>query len=338
VAKSDNLSYTLAVISLIFLAAFAAAGQRPDWLSGETAAYPKSRYILGIGEAGSQEKAADKARAEIAKAFGVSLSAKTESSMKEVGDAKSSSFSQSVEDQVRTSTARFLDGVEVVQYWRDDEGYHHALAVLDRAHNLKVLADKLAELDKDFAASADSFAKTEGKFGRLRLALKLLRAGRSRRRLNENYRVLNPEGKGVPVPERWQETLAGASKAVRAVTVGVEAMGQDAPRVASRVMDGLASYGLRAVEAGVKADVVVRLESSGQPLRPENITWFWARGTVAVKMSYGATGEVFKSFTETGQEAARDPGDSVAAALTALAGRAADHAYETLTSSVVLDD
>ena len=129
---------------LLLSASAAYADPKPDWMSGDSPAYPKSAYMIGLGESSSQDKAADKARAENANAFGVVMTAKTQVSASEIGDGKSSSVSQSVSDDVRTSTAKFLDGVEVVQYWRDDEGYYHALAVLNRQHNLNVLAEKLA--------------------------------------------------------------------------------------------------------------------------------------------------------------------------------------------------
>jgi hypothetical protein len=87
------------------LLAPAGAAERPGWLSGESPAYPKASFILGLGEAATQERAADKARAEIAKAFGVQLTARTEVSAKETADKSGSSWSESVEDEVRTSTA-----------------------------------------------------------------------------------------------------------------------------------------------------------------------------------------------------------------------------------------
>lgn len=323
---------------LLALSALLHAEPRPDWMSGDSASYPKSAYLIGLGEASTQEKAADKARAEIAKAFGVKLSAKTEVAAKEIADKSGSSYSESVSDEVRTSAARVLDGVEVVSYWRDDEGYHHALAVLNRAHNLKVLADKLAELDKTFAGDSESLGKAEGKFARLRLGLSLLKTIKNRRRANENYRILNPEGKGIPPPAAVSEVGAAARKAVSSVTVSVTAAGDESERVAARVVDGLANYGLKAVEAATTPDVLVELQGSGERLPAENLLWFWARGSMKVTLKHGATGEVFKRFTETGQESARDPQYSVSAVMTALADRSADGVYAALTSGNALDD
>lgn len=320
---------------LLLLPALCRAEERPDWLSGVSAAYPKAAYIIGVGEGYSQEKAADKARTEIAKAFGVVLTAKSEVSAREGSDGTSS---QSVSDEVRSSTAKFLDGVEVVSYWRDEEGAHHALAVLDRIHNLKVMSDKLAEIDKAQPEDAAAMEKAEGKFAKLRIALRLLKDGKNRRRINENYRVLNPEGKGIPAPDSSRETLSLARKAVTSVTVSIEASGENAKRVTSRMAASLGAYGLKTVEAATNPDVLIAVKGEGEMLRPENLMWYWAKGSLSVSMSYGSTGEVFKRFEESGQDAARNPGQAVETVLASLADRAGDHAFQVLTSPLALDD
>jgi len=333
------LRVPLRAFALLFLsAAGLAAAAKPDWLSGDAAAYPKSAYVLGIGEGPTQDKAADKARAEIAKVFGTALTANTVVNASASIDASGSSESQYVSDDVRTSTAKFLEDVEVAQYWTDETGSVHALAVLDRGHALKTLADKIAEIDRDFSANAADLDKAEGKFSALRAALKLQQGAKSRRRLNADYRILNPDGKGVPAADSAHEALSRARRAVSALTVSVAASGEHAERMGARMIDALGYYGLKAVERGGKPDVVIELQGAAQPLPIENLTWFSAQGTVSVKMSYGSTGEVFKRFDESGEGSSGDPGQAVPAALIRLTDRAAVRAYQVLTSPTTLDD
>jgi hypothetical protein len=312
-----------------------ASNPKPDWLSGETPQYPKAAYIIGVGSDVTREKAADRARAEISKAFSLQVSATSSSSAEE----SNGSGSQSVSEDVKTSTRKVLDGVEIASYWDDGQGTIYALAALNREHALQIITDKLAELDKSVPDLQDQLAKSDGKFARLRLALKLLKLSKSRRRLNEDHRVLSPDGKGIPAPAGLDQALADARKAVSAVTISIEASGEEAEKTASRIMDGLSAYGLKAAEkSGTPADVVVEAKASAQALEPENITWFWAQGSILVKMSYGASGEVFKRFEEKGEEASRDPSTSVDAALSKLADKSADHIFAVITSNDVLDD
>jgi len=329
-----------AVFSLLILAASAlrAATPQPDWLTGESAAYPRSAYLVGVGEAPSQDKAGDKARAEISKIFGVKLTAQTQVSASATMEGGRSSESQYVSDDVRSVTGKFLEGVEVVDSWKDGEGSFHSLAVLNRAHALKVLADKLAEVDRVFKESASDLAKAEGKFAALRAALKMQRAAKLRRQLNNDYRLLAADGKGLPAADSAHDDLGRARKAVAAVTVSVTAAGVEAESVASRMVDSLSVYGLKTVEQSGKPDVLIELSGEGRRLPIENLTWFTARGRLSVKMSYGSTGEVFKRFEESGEVSASSSRTCVRVALTRLASRAADTAYLVLTSPSTLDD
>jgi hypothetical protein len=215
----------------------------------------------------------------------------------------------------------------------------HALAVLDRAHALQVVGDKLAELDKSIPSLQDQVAKVDGKFARLKVALKLLREAKSRRRFNADYRVLSPDGRGIPAPAGLDDAVGGARKAVDAISIQVVADGLNAEATTSRIMDGLSAYGLKVAEkSAAKADVVVQAKAAAKPLEPENLTWYWAQGSILVKMSYGATGEVFTRFEEKGEEASRDPETSVDVTLTKLADQTADHVFKVITSDQLLDD
>lgn len=316
-----------------------AAEQRPAWLSGRSVDYPKSSYVLGIGESSSQEKAADKARAEIAKSFSLALSAKTSSSAREIAGGDGSTYSEEVSDDVRTTTAKVLEGVEIAQYWRDENGNHFALAVLNRAHSLDILKDKLLELDGEFKDGSESLTKAEGKFERLRLALKLVENAAARKKVNADYRVLNPEGKGMPAPAETSSALTLARKAVSTVTFAVEASGEYAEETAARVVSGLVRKGIRAVEKSSRApDILIQLEIEGENLPVENLLWFWAKATIKTHLSYGFSGESFTRLENSGQQAAREPDAALALTVVAEADKTTGRIFSEITSGRLSDD
>jgi len=105
----------LPVLILVLVCPWPGAAERPDWVSGTSSAYPKSAYLIGVGQGPSQEKAADKARAEIAKGLSLTVTAKTQATAQETSYGAESSFTQTVADDVRTSTAKVLDGVRIGQ-------------------------------------------------------------------------------------------------------------------------------------------------------------------------------------------------------------------------------
>lgn len=315
-----------------------AAEARPDWLSGHSAQYPSEVYALGVGQGDTREKAADAARAEIAKSLSLSLSASSSNSASEVDSNGRSDVEQSVSEEVRTSTRKVLDGVEIAAYWDGGDDGQYALATLDRKHALAILQDKLAELDKSFADLRARLGKTEGKFARLRVAILLSHLAKSRRGLNADVRDLSPDGKGVPAPDGLEDVLSEARKAVDSVTIRVAVTGEESEKTSSRLQDALSVYGLKAVEGGTNADVVIEASCTAEKVPPDNLTWYWARGAMNVKLSYGKSGEVFERFEEEGEEASADPDASVGVVLGSLANKTADHVFKTLVSGHVLDD
>ncbi len=329
------MKYIFSIGTALFLASPAFCGQdKPDWLTGESAAYPRSAYVTGVGEGSSQEKAADKARAEVAKALGVSLSATTRSAMTETLE----NSSQEVSDEVKTATNKVLDGVEVVSYWEGPQSWY-AFAVLNREHSLKVLKDKLDEIDRSWQDLAQELAKVQGKFSRLKLALRLLKLSKQRDRVNRDLRVLNPQGQGIPAPASAAEILSQARHAVSTVTVSVEAKGENARRLSSRIMDALSSAGFKAVAKGPKpADIALAAELESEAVPPENFIWYWARGSVRVQLAYGVSGEVFSEFEETGEESSRSPSSALDATLSTLAKQTAGHAFLVITSTELSDE
>lgn len=300
--------------------------------------YPKDVYLTGVGEGPTQEKAADNARTEIAKVFSLEVRAHSQSSAREVSDGPNSSFSQDVSDDVQTFTTKIIEGVEIARYWRNESGTHYALAVLDRAHSLKVFRDKILTGDREFVELSERLGRTEGKFARIRIALRLVRLEKSRQRFNADYRLLNPDGSGIEEPVTYQESLVAARKAVTAVTVQVDAQGVGAARVTSRIIDTLSAYGLRSTEKTErKPDVLVEAVAAGHNLPAENLTWYWAEGSIAVKMSYGSTGEVITRFEEYGQDTSGARSSAVGKTLVALSEKTAARIFKILISGDLLD-
>lgn len=326
----------LLIVSLA--AAPAAAKEKPDWISGPSAVYPAAAWMTGIGEGPTRDKAADKARSELSKAFSLSIEAETRVTASEKTGGGDSNFTQEVSDDVRTSTARVLDGVEIADSWEGPQS-HYALAVLNRERGLKILGDKLAQLDRDFNDLSRSLALAEGKFARLRSALRLVAVAKSRRKINGDFRILNPEGKSIPPPDGSAEVVAQARKAVSALRIRVKASGRERRRVSRRMVEGLEAFGLRVSgEEGPEPDILVEASALAENLPPENLLWFWARGAVSVKLTYGATGEVISRFEESARESSRDPETAYRGVLAALADRAAVRAFKVITTADLVDD
>ena len=91
---------------------------------------------MGVGD--DRATATDRARAEISKIFTTNINAissihESESTSKQ-GSKSENSFSQAISQSLQTASKKALEGVDVVEHWKDDASrQHYALAVLDRA-------------------------------------------------------------------------------------------------------------------------------------------------------------------------------------------------------------
>ncbi|MBI5208992.1 MAG: LPP20 family lipoprotein [Elusimicrobia bacterium] len=317
---------------------------RPDWLSGASAEFPREAYITGVGIGPDEEKAAERARGEVAKYFGVEVVAQGKSYMRETVSGKASSFEQDDTQLVKTLAQQTFEGLEVPKFWKDADGTTYALAAMEKARTLKNIDGKLEELDRDFAAVSAEMEKTEGKFSRLKLALELVRVAKARKDIKSEfgkpYRLLNPSGKPMPAGPDMSAALSAARKALKAIDIQVEASGENAGSVGERVIDDLTGKGLKAGQAreSKTPDILVEVFAEAKPLPPENLTWYWAKGNVAVRMSYGSTGEVFSKYSDSAEDATRDPGSSVDRTLLALARKASTHIYQVIMKKDLSDD
>lgn len=322
----------------LLIVLLAAAAERPEWLRDPSREFPRAGFMTAVGEGPSQEKAADKARAELAKSFSLTVAAQTRSYASETVAGKASAFEAEVSEEVRTSTEKVLEGVDVPKFWQDGDT-HFALAVLDRVHGLSTLKDKLAELDAEASRLAADLPAAEGKFARLKLAVRLTELLKSRRFLNSDYRQLSPDGKGIPAPEAAVKAQESARKAVASVSIRVEAVTDASEAAALRLSQALSRRGLRAGLRGPEsADLVVRVEGESELEKPRDLTWYWARGRLGVEVNRPLTGETALRFEEAGEDAARDPSRSSGVVLRTLADKSAGRVYAFVTSGRLLDD
>jgi hypothetical protein len=126
---------------------------RPDWVSGDSVQYPPSRYLLGRGQGDSQQVAADRARAELAKIFRVAISDETvdtEAVTTTVKDRKVQREQRAEAIRTVVTTAdEVLEGIEIAKQWQDPQTQsHYALAVLPRARTAQSLRQRIAERDQ----------------------------------------------------------------------------------------------------------------------------------------------------------------------------------------------
>lgn len=304
------------------------AGPRPQWVDGDSADFPRARYITGVGSADDENAAAERARGEVARVFSADVSVistvnESESNSSQNGK-ESRSFSNEVAQKVRTATQKVLEGVDVAARWKDPTGRYYALAALPKAEALLAVSEKSAEIDAEAARCKAALAAATDSFDRAKAAAKLLALSKAQASLAADSRVLG----GGPLQGSFDGSAAkaAAAQALAALDVVVAVSGDGASQVQTAVVSGLNAAGLaaKAGAAGDKADLTATAQVTVQEQGAGDPRWRRFRSAATVSLQDGRTGKIFATFDVTSREDATDPGEARRRSLSSLAKISAD--------------
>jgi hypothetical protein len=167
------------------LVLLACAGGGPEWLDGSPEAYPRDRYLVGVGSGTDLDAARDRARAEIARSLEVHVEDevldRTESTSLAEGDPSVRTVVEQVSIETRTTTEADLEGVRIAELWSDPATQQvYALAVLDRESAGRVLLLEMAECDTEVEGHlADARVEVDS-LTRVRALVQAVRTSRER--------------------------------------------------------------------------------------------------------------------------------------------------------------
>jgi BMFP domain-containing protein YqiC len=303
-------------------------GPRPKWADAESADFPRSRYITGVGNADDETTAAERARGEVAKVFSVSVEATTNSSESEStanqNGKEARSYAQDLAQKIRTATQKVLEGVDVVARWKDASSMrYYALAALPKDHALLAITEKSSEIDSEAAQQKAHFAAAADSFGRAKAAAKLLALAKAREPLAADSRILG--GGNLPGEFDAGSIRSQAAQALAALDVIVAVTGDGADAVQTAVVAGLNAVGLTAKSgaASDKSDLTATAQVAVAEQDAGDRRWKRSRASATVALQDGRTGKIFSTFEVTAREDATDAGEARRRSLAALAKTAA---------------
>jgi hypothetical protein len=281
-----------AVMIIALLLAGCATGTResaPDWLDGRSAQYPEARYLLGQGQAPSAAQARDRARTELAKVFATRVSEHSEDVARaelssEDGVARQRSES-TAERRVQTETQRVLEGVRIAEVWRDEAGDYHALAVLDRVSEGQRLRNEIAALDRAIARAITRARSEEPLLVRIGAAAQAVSAQTQRDTLQQDLRVLDVSGIGVPAQHERARLQADFAELAGRLRIAAQTEADPFGNLVSVVQGAVRHAGFvnaPAEQADYRLVANLALETSTAD------GWQWANGTLELRMLDGA--------------------------------------------------
>ena len=289
-----------------------ASGRRPDWVDGDSKAWPRARYLAGVGRADDPTSAEGRARGEIATVFSTQVTARTSSQSAETvtvrpGDKAQSSFASTVASQVEQVSQKVLEGVEVVERWQDPaERTCYALAVLDRQKGATAVLSRLAPFDAQLGQWNTELQTATTRLGRVKAGRKLLGLLDSRRTLEADLRVLEAPPSPPAVDEA--NVRLQAAQALGELTCAVSFSGPGAREVETAVVKALVDVGIHAAAGPVtgRVDVVIEGTASVTPVESSDQRWKFVRSAVSLTGRDDAAQRVFVQFDLADKGSASD--------------------------------
>jgi hypothetical protein len=289
-----------------------AASRRPDWVDlGQHEEYPERKFMTGVGQGDTREKAADRARAEISKRFSVSVESKTvaiESTwIQNDNGARSENSTGVYSDGVSTSSKIQLEDLTIAETWFDKKVVqYYALAVLNRAKAFDRVEDAISAILEDVEAV---MGQAEAETDSLRKAGRWATAMRIFARLDPylvQARVLNPNWTPAYPSDASEGSLRRAFEAAaKEVRVFVNVVPEEtklSERVKGVFRDVMTSSGMVCVDnesdASVRLFVELNAKDSGKT--PSGYEFTEIEAAVSLYLNGGT--EVFASTTRKVRE------------------------------------
>ena len=229
--------------SVVLAAACSAGAQKqpaPTWVTdGTSTAYPASRYMSAPACAPTRRVADDRARADLAKQFSVSISQQfgsrqTYSQYTGTGPLESIS----VKERTRTETTGTLEGVSIARRYAGPDEFC-SLAVLDRGETVRLWLERVERMDGQIAASLKSAGETSDQLERVAKLAQVAALAIQRDVLYTRLAVLGAGGEATEGKPGPVAAVTAYREARSRLSVRTEAKGPFAQRLSAKLSEGL---------------------------------------------------------------------------------------------------
>lgn len=284
-------------------------GRRPDWVNGQSARYPSSKYLIGVGYDPDRRSAEDNARSEIAKIFYSKIDSQTriyQEYLQTTSRGKSvQTESLDIEEITRVSTQKVLSGVRISQVYKEEkpDPIFYALAVLDRDQSAAILRHKIEELDQGIQRLLTNAEGEEDVLIKIRYLKQSIQKHIFREAYNAELWIVSQSGGAISPPIQFTEIKRRLEAILlRDFLVGLSITGSRAEEIREALVQGLNQQGFSVCEDLSRANVVVRASIEIKPLDRRTSEWKYVQWRTHLELADQRGGAVFGSVNETGRE------------------------------------
>lgn len=286
-------------IRIAFAAAFLLLGgcasqpkaTQPDWVAGDSATYKSAQYLLGRGEASTQDDAKDRARADLAKIFQVAVSASSEDIQQFKTSAAGGQYEGQSSRSISTRTEQIVSGIQIAELWQDPTTKEfHALAILPRLQTAASLRQQIGQMDDATGNYVTQARDNSDLFLKIAAANNALQSQSERDSLQKTLQVVDITGRGVE--PRWNATKlkADLDALLKRVRIAPR-VSADSPAGSADVVAGALAKAGFMIETGQNPDFILQARIDLSDLGQRE-GWYWQRGTVEITLSEAASGRI----------------------------------------------
>lgn len=311
----------------------------PDWVGGLNENYPDQSYLIGRGRAGSLEDAQNRARADLAKVFEVSIREQRRDEQRLLmgaggseGEIRESELE--ITRSLVTSTDQVVRGVRIAEIWRDPKtGEQHALAILPRTPAAMALRAEIRRLDEVTGLQVRRAREAEDILRRIAAARRALESQVERAGLQRALQVVEYSGMGVPPSWQTSRLHSDLEELLGRLRLAPTVSGSQPETLERALAGGIAVAGFT-VGDGPEAHplhATLRLDDLGLM-----DGWYWQRGILEVTL-YDPAGRVRGTHRWPLKESARDRATAHGRIIDLVATILEDDLQEVLLDFAIVD-
>lgn len=296
-----SLNVTLFIVFLTILSGCTSVSKQPKWLTSQSENYPAKQYLVAVGEADNQALADNRALANLAKIFEVTIADTStdvmQASVLGNGANKIIKNEQQLSRSINTEVKQVLEGARITDRYQGKNGLYYSQAVLKKSAIGRKLRRSILTADREVANSI-TFASQQALANPF-LALTTLEQARQvqLQRESDNRKLQVISGRGVTEKANSADIAQMIRQSIAELQFDIDA---DTKEAFDLLAAALGSVGSRITE---NAPYQVTLTVDKLPIKYRQ-NWYWQRGSVELVI-YNTSGALLKKrwpFKVSGQE------------------------------------
>lgn len=281
------ISLSLIFSSLILSACAGKGGAYPDWVNGTPENFPANKYLIGKGQDKVQAIARDRARADLAKVFEVSISEASYDQItytsKSDGKSKLVQMDSDTSREINTHTNQIISGIQISETWKDPKtAQFHVLATLNRMKTASGLRQQINQLDDATQQAIQNAKANKDPLRKAGHANKALQLQLQRAAYQKHLKVLDLSGLGIRSPYNIALLANDHDTLLQRIQIQSRIDASPINGLDDIVAGALSNVGFSHV-THAKPDYILSTKLSLDPYQ-DNQGWYWQRGSLEVNL------------------------------------------------------